>query len=196
MAEIHGYILAGGMSQRFGTDKARVCLNGEQLIERAVRFLDELGLPITIVANHKERFSDLEQDVIEDQPPGHGPLGGLAAALEHCPPSAWAFLICCDLKTLSPTWLEVLRAELSSSVDAVAFRGQAWQPFVALYNPALLSTIRTQLEDGELSLQKLLDKASTQPVSLPSDWLSPPSINTPEDLDSLRSQEPSHEHRT
>ena len=195
MANIQGYILAGGKSQRFGSDKARVLLDGELLIERAVRCVRDLGISATVVADPADRFADLDLPTIVDLRPDHGPLGGLAAALKDCPHDSWAFVTCCDLKVLRPHWFEQLRARISIEYQAVAFRDQAWQPLVALYTPALLSTVTKLLDSGDLSLQRLLDQVATQPVELPRDWLTPPSINTPTDLDVLRSQEPSHEHR-
>ena len=195
MGNVQAYILAGGKSQRFGSDKSRARLGGTTLIDRTIRFVEKLDLPLTVVADRPERFSDLATPIITDEIPEHGPLSGLAAALNHCPSESWVFLISCDLKALEPHWLEQLTAEIGPKHQAIAFRDQAWQPFVALYHPAILATVRRNLAQSELSLQKLLDQVATQAVELPRDWISPPSINTPEDLDVLRSEEPSHAHR-
>ena len=195
MDNVQAYILAGGKSQRFGSDKTHARLGGTTLIERTIGFAERLGLPVTIVADRRERFSNLTIPVITDEIPEHGPLSGLAAALDHCAAGSWVFLISCDLKTLESHWLQLLTAKIDPAHQAIAFRDQAWQPFVALYRPTILGKVRSLLAQRELSLQNLLDQISTQAVELPRDWISPPSINTPEDLDVLRSEEPSHAHR-
>ena len=51
MGNVQAYILAGGKSQRFGSDKSRARLGGTTLIGRTIRFVEKLDLPLTVVAD-------------------------------------------------------------------------------------------------------------------------------------------------
>ena len=76
---ILGVVLAGGLSTRFGSDKALAELGGRSLLDRALAML-ERQCDAVIVAGR----SDAPCAVVADRPrAGMGPLGGLNAALHH-----------------------------------------------------------------------------------------------------------------
>jgi molybdopterin-guanine dinucleotide biosynthesis protein A len=52
----------------------------------------------------------------------------------------------------------------------------------ALYRQTLAPIVCERLASGDRSMQGLLKTARTMALGLPSDWIDPPSINTPEDL--------------
>lgn len=55
MSAVAGLVLAAGSGSRFGTPKALVELDGERLVDRAVRVLDEGGCsPVVVVAGAVE----------------------------------------------------------------------------------------------------------------------------------------------
>ena len=81
MTRLPIYILAGGRSSRFGSDKARAVLDGEPLIKRVARMAMPIAESTTIVADRTGKYDDLGLRSIADDPPHLGPLGGLAAAL-------------------------------------------------------------------------------------------------------------------
>lgn len=49
MNEIEGFILLGGASSRMGTDKARLNLDGKQLVERIADALSHIATGISVV---------------------------------------------------------------------------------------------------------------------------------------------------
>ncbi len=79
-AETAGFVLAGGQSQRMGTDKAELLLGAETLIARAVGKIQDTGLSASIAGGRRDRCARVP--VIQDE--GGGPLSGICAALELC----------------------------------------------------------------------------------------------------------------
>ena len=176
------YILAGGRSRRFGSDKALATLAGQPLIVRLAGTLRAAGVLVTAVADRPGRYDHLGIDTIADIEPGRGPVGGLHTALHHNA-GDWLVLVSCDMVALRPSWLAMLdgaRARARAS-SAVAFRdrgGTRWQPFPGLYHRDLLPLI----EAGETRMQRLLDDGRATAVPLPGDWPAVAQANTVDDL--------------
>lgn len=192
------YVLAGGRSRRFGSDKARATVEGVPLVVRVVRRLQLRAPSVHVIADRPDRYADLDLPTLGDLEPGRGPLGGLATALRHAS-SPWIWIASCDLLDLRPRWLDRLEAARSGAGSAVAFRGPSgeggasgedragrWQPFPALYRTSLEDEVRRRLAAGRVRMQDLLDDAARS-VDLPDDWPDPAQANTPADLEAFRS---------
>lgn len=202
MRTIPVYILAGGESTRFGSDKARARLGGEPLLARAAEPLRERAESFTVVADRADRYADLGFRTIADlgRAPGEaggGPLAGIASALDDlarrlrddASVGEWAFVTACDFVGADPRWVDALIAGRPADPPthrAVAFRGERWEPLFALYHvsfPEILADgpsaddLRTQ---GAVKLA--LDRADAAALPLPEDWSKARSIDTPERL--------------
>ena len=57
--QVPAYILAGGRSVRFGSDKARALVEGEPLIRRVADGLAQVTGSITAVAQQADAYADL-----------------------------------------------------------------------------------------------------------------------------------------
>ena len=174
------YILAGGRSRRFGSDKAIAELHGQPLIARVADQLRRTAASVTAVADRPGRYARLGIDTIADIEPGRGPVGGLHTALRHNA-GDWLILVSCDMLDLRPAWLAMLDRARRAGAPAVAFRdrgGERWQPFPGLYHRNLLPLI----EAGETRMQRLLDDARATAVPLPGDWPVVAQANTLDDL--------------
>ena len=93
-------ILCGGKSSRMGQDKALLQLNGETLLQRAVRLGHQLGAAQVLISRNQSGF-------IQDQVQNAGPMAGIAAALSHCS-SRWLLVLPIDMPLLSPLALNPL----------------------------------------------------------------------------------------
>jgi molybdopterin-guanine dinucleotide biosynthesis protein A len=182
---VPAYILAGGKSRRFGTDKARAILEGQPLIGRLANQLTPVVASITVIADVPDKYADLNLKTLADEQPQQGPLGGLITALADLSGRSsgdWLLLLSCDMVLLRPEWIEQLAAQAHLPAQAVAFRNQRWEPMPALYHTALLPTARVQLAADRRAMQDLLDQAPTAALHLPTDWPTISQINTPTDL--------------
>ncbi len=78
-----GIVLAGGKSQRMGTDKARLALpDGRPVILSVVEVLKSICGEVVVVTEVTGRYADLALPArrVTDIVPGCGPMGGLHAA--------------------------------------------------------------------------------------------------------------------
>jgi len=183
MTRLPVYILAGGHSSRFGSDKARANLSGELLILRVVRMLRPVTTTVAVVADSADKYADLGLRTITDRMADVGPLGGLEAALADCPNESWLLLCACDVLVISPTWVEQLLDSTRGHADCAAFRSDRWQPMPALYAQSCRPAVEEQLRAHEYSMQRLLDRLTVAALPIPADWPDLWQINAHEDLD-------------
>src|SRR5437016_4800118 len=87
-------VLAGGLSSRMGTDKATLLLEGERLVDRAVRITGEVARPVIVVADVNGKFDVHAAQVIGDETPLAGPLGGIVTGLRHVDEGPHLVLAC------------------------------------------------------------------------------------------------------
>jgi molybdopterin-guanine dinucleotide biosynthesis protein A len=163
-------IFVGGASRRMGgvpkgllpaPDKS-----GETLVARTRRILEASGVGSVLVGAH-EAYRDLGLEVVADAGEGAGPIGGLAALLDHAAKAgALAIAVGCDMPYVS----EGLVRALLSAPAAVAVapkRGRLWEPFFARYDAeAARPIVRARLEARDRSLQSLLDALGARELAL------------------------------
>ena len=78
-----GVVLNGGRSERMGTNKANLLLDGKTLLESSALKLKEASASsILIVGNALKKEFETEVTVIKDRWPNEGPLGGILTALQ------------------------------------------------------------------------------------------------------------------
>lgn len=187
-AKCPAYILAGGQSERFGSDKARVTVQEQPLVASLHQQLVESGHDVQLVADSKQRYLDLGFVSLEDETGQSGPLAGLAAALEHRVRSCghgWLLLVACDVVRWNSAWLDRLQSVRRPQNSIVAFSrkrhgAHSPQPFPAVYHSKLLPAVRSALTRRELAVTKLIE---SQPwcdagLSPATDW----SFNTQDEF--------------
>lgn len=160
-----GVVLAGGQSQRMGTSKAALLINGVPLLLRVVRRVQQ-ALPQTFVVGSPEVQALVPGvRVIADQRPGLGPLAGLEtalAALEREPDlgAPRAFVVACDMPFVAPTLVRALVAlaeDAAADIDATVPRSAlGLEPLHSVYARGCLPIITQQLDSGHRSLHGLL----------------------------------------
>ena len=143
MDNIEAFILIGGRSSRFGTDKALVELGNMTLAERAVMNVREALSPerITMVAGNSTQFAMqaivAEVPFIFDLHEGRGPLGGLQAALAYAR-KPWVFVFACDYPFVSAELIRLLASRVDDRYGVVVpeQRDGRMQPLCGFYNVA------------------------------------------------------------
>jgi len=180
MTRLPVYILAGGRSSRFGSDKARALFQGRPLLSHVAAMLEPVAASITVVADRMGKYDDLGFRTITDRRPDLGPLGGLDTAIADLPAgSDWMLLCSCDALVIRTAWLTRLIGAITDDRDAVAFRGDRWQPMPALYARPVATTVLQQIEGDHRSMQSLLDRLNVASLPMPDDWPERWQANTP-----------------
>jgi molybdenum cofactor guanylyltransferase len=168
-----GAILAGGLSRRFGSDKAAALVGGRAMIDHVAEALCHDCDQLVICGPEHGGFVTL-QDV---PAPGLGPLGGLCAALLHGEERGFDAVLSvpCDVPNLPSGLRPTLQAGGSASyVEDL--------PVIGLWPCTLAATLLDYLATGtDRSLRAWAHAAGAGPVSI----AGLANINTPEDLDTF-----------
>lgn len=188
MDKLPVYILAGGKSKRFGSDKARVLFGGVPLICRCADVLEPVTESIKVVAATAGAYQDLGLTTIGDRHPGLGPLGGLDTAvsdrLTH-DGEGWLLLAACDLAQPDVGLAQRLIEHIRPDTDAVVYKGQRWEPLFALYHSSIQAAVRDQINSGQRAMWRLIERSRHVAVSLPDGLTGITQINTPDELERL-----------
>jgi molybdopterin-guanine dinucleotide biosynthesis protein A len=177
------YILAGGHSTRFGSNKALADVGGRPLVLHVV---EQFQIPHPIlIANQERDYRHLGLPIIPDPIPDLGPIGGLLAACEHLPAPGWFLLSGCDILFTRPDAAALLMAAAGTAIQAVAFRDKHWEPLPALYHSTILPEVRRHIQEGGRSLWKLIERLPHRALPFPQGRSPFRHINTREDLRDL-----------
>lgn len=183
-----GVLLAGGQSQRFGSNKALAGLGSCRLIEYPARTLAELFQPRLLITNTPELYEFLNWPMTPDLSPGTGPLAGIEAALS-CVATPFIFVAACDMPYLDPA-LIIHLCSLAPGYDAVIpVTASGLEPLHGVYGQTALPMISAALAGGTRKLQLILTDLKVRAVSetemlavSPSALQSFSNINTVDDL--------------
>ena len=159
-------ILAGGLSTRFGSDKALAVFDGEPLVGRAVRKLRERGFgQVVIVAKDPARYAAFG-DTIADETPTQTPLAGLRAALRA---SRHELVFACAADMPFVADAKLLEALFAAVKDAAIPRnGGVLQTLAALWRKsACLRAADALLEKGSPGPKALLSKVDAAVLDWP-----------------------------
>jgi molybdopterin-guanine dinucleotide biosynthesis protein A len=165
-ADAAAIVLAGGASRRFGGDKLRAELRGEQLLTHAVRRVVEVTPEVHVVTSRDDPLpklpADLRVDFIRDVVEYEGPLRATALALAFVE-RPWSIVVGGDMPELQPAVMTaLLRFAVERDAAAAALgEGARFRPL-----PCVLRTEPARVEagallsKGERSLRALLTTLS------------------------------------
>jgi len=154
MEDVTAFVLAGGQSTRMGTDKAFLDFRGKTLLARALEVAATVAGAVFIVGSRK-KFA-VFAPVVEDLYAGHGPLGGIHAAL-RATATELNVVLAVDLPFLAPEFLGYLveRARRSGSMVTIARAGGGLQPLCAVYRRAFRDRAEEALRAGRNKIDPL-----------------------------------------
>jgi molybdopterin-guanine dinucleotide biosynthesis protein A len=164
MPEWTGFVLAGGQSSRMGTDKAFVELEGRTLLTRTLALAQKVATEVRILGS-KEKFAAFG-NVVEDEFPNHGPLGGIHAAL-RASATDLNLILAVDMPFLEIRFLqyllhEAVRAE--RAVVTVARAAGGWQPLCAAYRKPFAELAEPALRQGKNKIDPLFGQIELRVV--------------------------------
>ncbi|MFB5661457.1 molybdenum cofactor guanylyltransferase [Alteribacillus sp. HJP-4] len=183
---IHGAVLAGGKSSRYGRQKMFEAYHGLPLYQYSVQALKQGGADsIYIVTNRKlaPRFAENEGEILLEDTPYQGPLPALALALKQLQKDSWVFLLAADIPFISAEFVKKLIENADSGeIDAVIpVSGGRVHPLHGLYHQCCLSSALMLIGEGKAGMYPLLQKVRTSYVPFPDEQKDFININRPED---------------
>lgn len=151
-ARVHGYVLAGGASSRFGVDKAVAELGGRAMLARMCDVVAQVAESVSVVAP-AGRYEEFGVHTVSEPWPGQGPLGGIIGALmdaEENHRNSWCVIVGCDMPFLTHDWLSYLieRALVSEAEVDVAQSAHGLEPLCACWQTSSLATLVLAFEKG------------------------------------------------
>jgi molybdopterin-guanine dinucleotide biosynthesis protein A len=175
MERILGAVLAGGLSSRFGSDKASALIDGRPMLDWVVDGLTPQVEGIVVCGRDAPPY-----DAIPDRPAADlGPLGGLNAALHHGAAHGYdaVLTVPCDTPLLPAD----LRDQLGPVGDGV-FVGDL--PVIGLWPVGLAAALDGFLgESGSRAMAAWADRAGARRAVLRA---LPLNINRSADLERLK----------
>ena len=164
MDSVTAIVLAGGLSTRFGSDKARATWRDRELVAHVLaRLPDERAETLLVLREEQAAGEWPGVRLVHDDPErGAGPLRGVIAGLAACT-TDWAWIVACDQPLLAPDLLRGLRADARPGCLAVVPTWQGrLQPLHALYAASGLAHLRARADAGEQSLVAALAAGNLQ----------------------------------
>lgn len=187
-APIKGLVLAGGKSQRMGSDKGLLTYHGKPQRE----YMAELLIPLTQQVSLSCRPGQLEPtasavQLLPDSFLGLGPFGAILSAFREDPNAAW-LVVACDLPLLDEATLAYLIANRNPSKVATAFLNPATNfpdPLVTIWEPRAYPALLSFLAQGYSCPRKVLINTDIELLEIPNpDALR--NVNTPEELEAVQ----------
>ncbi|WP_166240735.1 molybdenum cofactor guanylyltransferase [Paenibacillus turpanensis] len=161
---IHGIILAGGMSSRMGTNKALLPIapNGDPIIAHILKQLRKAinGKIIISVGASSERvkeysfLSEITEVVFSSDIIGEGPLAGVYSSLSELSDD-YALVIACDMPNLSVKLVKEMIQLTAKNPDLIGVKNE---PFHALYHSRTAEIAYEQLQQRQYSMHAFLNR--------------------------------------
>lgn len=161
---VSGYVLAGGLSSRMGTDKSLLRLDGVTLLEIALRKVREVCGDAAILCGSTERSVQLAAygRCVVDRVEASGPLGGLDAAL-HDAQQEWLLIVPVDVPLLPASALRELmeQATENGKPNVACFDGpERRQPLPVVLHRSTRQVFAVALSEGKHRLMPILRDAA------------------------------------
>jgi len=162
--DISGVILAGGLSSRFGSNKALARWGRKFLIQHVKGIMASVFKDCLLSTNTPEQYAFLNIPMIQDIYQNMGPLAGIHAALRYTA-KPWIFVVGCDMPLVTPDLIRYLCGFAQDDYEAVI----PWlelgpEPLCGLYHKTALDKIELQLNNSKAQVLKLFGKMPVRKV--------------------------------
>jgi molybdopterin-guanine dinucleotide biosynthesis protein A len=156
-------LLAGGKSSRMGRDKAALPVNGEPLWQHQLAILRATQPAELFISGKSDGpYADCGIEILADEFPDCGPLGGIATALRRCQ-SERLLVLAVDMPAMTTEYLRSLLDESQRTAKGVVpfvaadvRRRANFEPLAAVYPRAALTIAKECLRAGEFKLEAFI----------------------------------------
>jgi len=167
--DVTAAVLAGGMSTRYGSDKALARLPGDDatFLERAVVIAHTVAKEVLIVAPDRPGYQAAGAAILPDQFPGEGPTGGILTALRAVG-TKWLLVLSCDQPYIEARDLSPLLSA-NETAPALAFQSSTggMHPLpCALHVESCLPIVEAAFVEGIRSVRHLLTRCNISVVPI------------------------------
>lgn len=185
---LSAFVLAGGYSQRFGSDKALYQYQGKALIKYPLTLLSTRVSLVSIVAKNESEYQWLGYPVVKDIVDQQSPLVGILSGLLNST-TDWNYFQACDMPFMQAGIFDVLLEpveEISENPDIQAFiplTDFGLQPLTAFYRKNSIDTLREAIYKN-LSVKDWIDTLHIKTINF-GNAMSFKNVNQVEDLNAV-----------
>jgi len=177
-------ILAGGRATRFdGVNKGTLVVGSSTIVDRQLEALREVADTVFVVGRDDPAWTSRGLQVIPDDVPGAGPLGGIYTAIVHSPCDR-TLVVACDMPFVSAALLRRLAAVDDADV-VIPRHARGYEPLCAIYSRACAGDMRERLARGLNEASRLPAGVRVTELDIDEDVLFV-NVNTPHDYERAR----------
>ena len=183
---ITAIVLAGGKSQRMGTDKGLLDLNGKTFIQHICDALQPIvGSNILIISSNKE-YDALGFSRVEDIIDNKGPVGGLYTGLKESKTKV-NLVLSVDVPLVSTELLEwLIKSHEETDMVTQTKIGDKTNPLIGVYDRSMRIVFGEHMAGNQLKLRQVIEDVKHQTIEVPEKWSNQvQNINTKEEYQNL-----------
>lgn len=161
--QITGIILAGGKSNRMGTDKSLLEINGKTLLQRAI----DICLPVCktiLISSNNTVHEEFGFKIIPDEIQNCGPIGGIYSSLKKSE-TEWNIVLSVDAAFVEQEFIQYLISEIDACDAIIPIHEKGKEPLIALYHKNSLEAIKKMHDSGNYKMHNLLNEINTKYVN-------------------------------
>ncbi len=180
-------VLGGGRSTRIGRDKGQLKLDHRSLFEIVTAKLKLMFDHIIVVTNTPEQFVPHHGfQIVTDEVPYQGPLGGILAGLVVSP-KEYNLVIAYDMPFLNPDLITFLFTQIAAADVVIPCSEKGMEPLCAVYSRKCIKAIRGTMQNGNKRVVSFFGQVKVEYVpketvaEIDPDYLSFFNVNTEHD---------------
>lgn len=165
--DIVALILVGGKSTRMkGNNKAFLTLNDKKFIDIIIDNLKILK-KIYISVDNKEKYKELDYELIVDEYKEIGPIGGLYSSLKYIKED-YVFVTACDMPKLSSEFVKFMISNLEEGDTCVVPQDSDGRlyPLGGIYSKKIIPVIEEMLENKNYKLMNLVKNINGKIINI------------------------------
>lgn len=155
-----GFILAGGKSNRMGTDKALLEVHSEPLLGRMKKLIYPFCNQV-FISGSNPKYSGFDAPLIPDVFSECGPISGLYSCLKFSS-SGWNLIVSVDSPFVNEELFSFLISNATDCDCVIPQHESGVEPLIGIYHKKSIPVIEEMIHAGEFKLMNLLTKLNTK----------------------------------
>jgi molybdenum cofactor guanylyltransferase len=145
-SSVTGIILAGGRSERMGSDKGLMVWKGKPLVQYSIEALRPFCYHI-IISTNNDKYAGFGFPLLKDEYPNIGPMGGLHAGLKASKTEHNLFLPC-DMPLINEEVIRLLLQNSENYQAVVPVVDKQFFPVCSYYHSSVLPMLEQEIKAG------------------------------------------------
>lgn len=163
-SKITGIILAGGKSDRFGSNKAFASWKGQGLlIEKVLNNLKQVFSYNLIIVKKTDEYFYMNEDctgIVEDIFCDFHSLGGIYSGLKNIP-TDYAFICGCDMPFIKTEIINMLLQNYRDYYAVIPYYQNTAHPLCGIYSKKCISAIKGMIDKNRFKINDLFNIVDT-----------------------------------